>query len=420
MKVLIKNALIIHNGSPYHNMKKDILISNGKIIRIDSGIEETGTVIRGKKLMASVGWFDMRANFSDPGQEHKEDILTGCEAAAAGGFTGVALLPNTKPSIQSKNDISYVLSKATGCLTDIYPYGSVTKDNKGEEITEMIDQHHAGAVAFTDGENPIWNSDIMLKALLYVEKFKGLIIDVPKERWLNLLGHMHEGHTSTILGTKGLPGIAEEIMIERDLRILEYAGGKLHFSNISTGESVKLIKKAKKEGLDVTCDIAAHQIAFNDSDLIDFDTNLKVNPPFREEKDIKALIKGLENGTIDMIVSSHTPQDTESKVLEFDHADFGITGLQTVLPILVDKLDADKWELFLDKITINPRRRLGLPLPEINVGKSANITVFDPTVEWIFDETTNRSKSLNSPFLGKKLNGKVLAVFNKGKERIFL
>jgi dihydroorotase len=419
MKVLIKNALILHKGSPYNRKKKDILISNGKIKKIDSDIDEEGVVIDSKRPVVSVGWFDMRANFSDPGQEHKEDIISGCEAAAAGGFTGVALLPNTKPAIQSKNDISYILAKAKSCLPDIYPYGSVTRDNKGEEITEMIDQHTAGAIAFTDGDKPIWNTDIMLKALLYVEKFKGLIINIPQEKWLNLLGHMHEGHTSTILGTKGLPRISEEIMIERDLRILEYAGGKIHFSNISTKEAVRLLKKAKRDGLDVTCDIAAHQIAFSDEDLIDFDTNLKVNPPFREQKDMDALVKGLEDGTIDAIVSSHSPHDTESKVLEFDHADFGITGLQTVFPILVDKFGVNGWDIFLDKMTINPRKRLGLPLPVIEVGAEANLTIFDPTVEWIFDETSNRSKSLNSPYLGKKLKGKVLGVINKGREQIF-
>lgn len=419
MKVLIKDALILHKGSPYHRKKKDILISNGKIKKIDINLKEEGKVISGKRLMVSIGWFDMRANFSDPGQEHKEDVLSGCASAAAGGFTGVALLPNTKPVIQSKNDISYVLSKAQRCLTDVYPYGSVTKDNKGEEITEMIDQHTAGAVAFTDGEKPVWNTDIMLKALLYVEKFKGLVINIPQEKWLNMLGHMHEGHTSTILGTKGLPSISEEIMIERDLRILEYAGGRIHFSNISTVEAVKLIRKAKRNGLDVTCDIAAHQIAFTDADLIDFDTNLKVNPPFRGRKEINALIKGLEDGTIDIIVSSHTPQDIESKVLEFDHADFGITGLQTVYPILVDKLGGNGWDVFLDKISINPRKRLGLSIPEIEVGADANLTIFDPSVEWDFDEGSNQSKSLNSPFLGKKLRGKVIAVIHKGKEQIF-
>jgi dihydroorotase len=419
MKVLIKDALILHKGSPYHRKKKDILIVNGKIKKIETGIVEEGTVVNGNRLMVSMGWFDMRANFSDPGMEHKEDVISGCDAAAAGGFTGVALLPNTKPVIQSKNDISYVMAKASGCIPDVYPYGSITKDNKGEEITEMIDQHTAGAVAFTDGEKPVWNIDIMLKALLYVEKFKGLIINIPQEKWLTLLGHMHEGHTSTILGTKGLPSISEEIMVERDLRILEYAGGKIHFSNISTAEAVKLIRKAKRNGLDVTCDIAAHQIAFNDADLIDFDTNLKVNPPFRGKQDIKALIKGLEDGTIDVIVSSHSPQDIESKVLEFDHADFGITGLQTVYPILLDKFGGNGWDIFLDKISINPRKRLGLSIPEIEVGAEANLTVFDPTVVWDFEERSNRSKSLNSPFLGKKLKGKVIAVINKGKELIF-
>jgi dihydroorotase len=419
MKILIKNALVLHKGSPYNRKIKDILIINGKIKKIDTGIKEEGTVISSKRLMVSIGWFDMRANFCDPGQEHKEDIISGCNAAAAGGFTGVALLPNTYPAVQSKNDIGYILSKADNCLPDIFPYGSVTKENKGEEITEMIDQEAAGAVAFTDGEKPIWNTDIMLKALLYVEKFKGLIINIPQEKWLNMLGHMHEGHTSTILGTKGLPSIAEEIMIERDLRILEYAGGKIHFSNISTGQAVILIKKAKRNGLNITCDIAAHQIAFSEADLIDFDTNLKVNPPFREKKDITALIKGLEDGTIDMIVSSHSPQDTESKVLEFDHADFGITGLQTVYPILVDKFSANGWDIFLDKITTNPRERLRLPIPDIEVGAEANLTVFDPTVEWMYNEGSNFSKSLNSPFLGKKLKGKVIAVINKGREQIF-
>jgi dihydroorotase len=419
MNVLIKDALILHKGSTHHRKKKDILISKGKIKKIASGIKEEGKIIQGKRLMVSIGWFDMRANFFDPGLEHKEDIISGCEAAAAGGFTGVALLPNTKPSIQSKNDISYILAKAARCLPDIYPYGSVTRDNKGEEITEMIDQYTAGAVAFTDGERTIWNTDIMLKALLYVEKFKGLIINIPQEKWLNMLGHMHEGHTSTIIGTKGLPGIAEEIMIERDLRIVGYSGGKVHFSNISTAESVNLIRRAKRKGMDITCDIAAHQIAFTDSDLIDFDTNLKVIPPFREKKDVRALLKGLEDGTIDVITSSHTPQDIESKVLEFDHADFGITGLQTVYPILVNELGPNGWNIFLDKITVNPRQRLGLALPDLEEGAEANITVFDPTAEWTFDENSNQSRSLNSPFLGRDLKGKVMAVFNKGKEKIF-
>jgi dihydroorotase len=418
MKILIKDALILHPGSPYHQKKKDILISNGKIARIDQNLNEEGTLIKGKKLMVSIGWFDMRANFNDPGNEHKEDIISGGEAAAAGGFTGVAILPNTQPSIQSKNDISYVLAKSEKCLPDIFPYGSVTTDNKGEEITEMIDQFTAGAIAFTDGEHTLWNTDIMLKALLYVKKFNGLIINKPEDKWLNFLGNMHEGTVSTSLGLKGMPSIVEDIAIERDLRILDYTGGRLHISNISTASAVRLIRNAKKANMDVTCDIAAHQIAFDDGSLIDFDTNFKVNPPFREKQDIKALIKGLEEGTIDVIVSGHSPQDTESKKLEFDLAEFGILGLQTFYPILVEHLGADGWKIFLDKITVNPRKRLGLEIPELKEGAPANLTVFDPTATWIYNSSTNKSKSNNSPLWNKKLQGRVIAVINQNKSYI--
>ncbi|MBS0001403.1 MAG: dihydroorotase [Cyclobacteriaceae bacterium] len=418
MKILIKDALVLHPGSPHHQKKKDILINNGKIIEIGQQIREEGTLITGKKLMVSVGWFDMRANFNDPGNEHKEDIISGGEAAAAGGFTGVAILPNTRPALQSKNDISYVISKSENGVPAIYPYGSITRDNKGEEITEMIDQHTAGAIAFTDGEHTLWNTDIMMKALLYVKKFNGLIINKPEDKWLNFLGNMHEGSVSTMLGLKGMPSIAEDIAIERDLRILGYTGGRLHFSNISTANAVKLIRNAKKSGLDVTCDVAAHQMAFDDQVLLDFDTSFKVNPPFRDTSDNKALIRGLEDGTIDVMVSSHTPHDTECKKLEFDLADFGIIGLQTFYPIMVDLFGEDGWKIFLDKITVNPRKRLNLKIHEIREGAEANLTVFDPTVSWTFSAVTNKSKSVNSPFWNKKMQGKVIAVINKNKSYI--
>jgi dihydroorotase len=414
MKILVKNAQILHPGSPYHKKKKDILIDQGKIIKIADNLKEEGKVIKGRQLKASIGWFDMKANFNDPGNEQKEDIITGCLAAAAGGFTGIALVPNTKPPIQTKNQIQYMISKAASSLPDVFPYGSITSDNLGEEITEMIDQYHAGAVAFTDGEKPIWNTDILLKALLYVRKFDGLIINKPEDKWLNLFGNMHEGVTSTALGLKGMPSLAEEIIIERDIRILEYTGGKLHFSNISTAESVKMIKNARKR-LDISCDIAAHQIAFDDTYLSDFDTNFKVNPPFREKKDIKALIRGLEDATIDVIVSSHSPHDEECKKLEFDHADFGIASLQTVYPVLLDKLGPDGWKIFLDKITVNPRKRLNIEIPKLEEKAEANLTVFDPTEEWKLNSQTNFSKSEYSPFWNKNLKGRVIATINKNK-----
>ncbi len=414
MKLLIKNAQVLHPGSPFHKKKKDVLVDKGKIIQIGDNLKEEGRLIQGKQLKVSIGWFDMRANFNDPGNEHKEDLFSGCAAAAAGGFTGVALLPNTNPPVRSKNQISYILSKAEKCLPDIHPYGSITIDNEGVEITEMIDQHTSGAIAFTDGEKPVWNTDILLKALLYVRKFDGLILNKPEDKWLNMLGNMHEGITSTTLGLKGMPSIAEEIMIERDLRILDYAGGKLHFSNISTAQAIRMIKNAKKR-LDVSCDIAAHQIAFDDKYLADFDTNYKVNPPFRDKKDVKALIRGLEDNTIDVIVSGHSPHDEECKKLEFDMADFGITALQTVYPVLLNVLGPDGWETFLDKVTVNPRKRLNLETPRLKENEDANITVFDPTAEWTLNAKTNLSKAVNTPFWNKKMKGRIIATINKDK-----
>lgn len=417
MKILIKSAEIIDPNSNVYGKKRDILVNNGKIEKIGYNLPEPKNVLTGKNLHVSIGWFDMRANFFDPGYEQKEDLYSGCEAAKAGGFTGVALLPNTNPAIQSKNDITYILSKSQNSMVDIYPYGSVTKDNLGEELTEILDQDNAGAVAFTDGIKPIWHTDIFVKALLYLKKFNGLLIDLPEDRWLTMYGTMHEGVVSTSLGMKGLPRIAEEVIVERDIRLLEYAGGRLHLSNISTGESVRLIKHAKKRDMKITCDIAAHQLYFDDSFLKGFDSNYKVYPPFREKNDIRELKKGIEEGIIDVIVTSHTPHDEESKKLEFDHADFGITGLQTFYPMMnaVFGNDFDK----LVKLTaVNPREILNIPVPEIKEGAAANLTLFDPQEEWVFNETTNRSKSRFNPLWNQKLKGKVVAVINKNQIHI--
>jgi len=417
MKVLIKSALIVDPSSDLFNKKRDILINKGKIEKIGSKLAEPDKVIKGKNLHISTGWFDMRANFFDPGYEQKEDIFSGCEAAKAGGFTGVALLPNTNPPVQSKNDITYIKSKSGLCLVDLFPYGSVSVGNKGEELTEMLDQDNAGAIGFTDGDKPIWHTDIFLKSLLYLKKFNGLLVDLPEDKWITMFGAMHEGTVSTTLGMKGLPRIAEEIIVERDLRLLEYAGGRLHISNISTGESVRLIKQAKKKGLEVTCDIAAHQLYFDDSYVKTFDSNYKVYPPFREKSDIKDLKKGIDEGVIDVIVTSHTPHDEECKKLEFDNADFGITGLQTFYPVM-NEVFGDNLKSYMERITIKPREILGIPVPEIKEGTFANLTVFDPGEVWTLDETTNKSKSRFNPFWEKDLKGKIIATINNNQVHI--
>jgi len=320
MKILLKAVEIRDPCSPFHKKKTNLLINDGVIVEIGEKSYRADHIISKKNLKVSIGWFDMRSDFCDPGFEYKEDVFSGRKAAAAGGFTEVLLLPNTNPVIQTKNEVSYILSGNDNQLVSIYPIGAVTEDTKGEELTEMIDLNASGARAFSDGKNPVWHTDILLKSLLYLQKFDGLLINRPEDTMLTRLGSMNEGVNSTILGLRGMPKLGEELMIDRDIKILEYAGGRIHFSNISTEESVNLIRKAKKTGLRLSCDVAAHQLVLDDSALMEFDTNFKVNPPLREEKDLKALKKGLDDGTIDVIVSSHTPQDEENKKLEFDLA----------------------------------------------------------------------------------------------------
>ncbi len=415
MDILIKEAEIINTNSQFHKKKKNIYLSNGIISEISDATHQAAKIIEGKNLKISVGWFDMWAFFGDPGFEHKEDLESGCKAAAAGGFTDVAILPNSQPAVQSKNAISYLKAANYRNITQIHPIGAVSVDLKGEDITEMLDMHHAGAVAYSDGFNPVWNTDILLKSLMYLKKFGGILIQRPEDKWLNKLGVMNESISSALLGLKGMPSISEEITIERDIRLLEYTGGKIHFTNISTARSVEIIRQAKARGLQVTCDIAAHQIAFDDGALLDFDSNLKVNPPFRSLKDIDAIIEGLKDDTIDVLVSAHHPQDEESKNLEFDLADFGIIGLQTFFPLAGRISRQIGEEKLIRKITENPRKILGLEVPSFSEGSSACFTIFDPDQEWTFNTQNNYSKSTNSPFLGQSMLGKVIATINNNQ-----
>ena len=417
MKLLIKGAKICDRNSPYHGKVKDVLVERGKI-RIAPENVSTDNVINAKGMYLTPGWVDMWCWFADPGFEHKETLETGLEAAAHGGFTGIALLPNNDPVTQSKNDV-LSLKGSSSEITEIYPLAAVTRDTKGTDLTEMIDLHAAGAQAFTDGIHPIWHSDIMMKSLQYLQKFNGLLINRPEDKYLTQFGTMHEGIQSTMLGLKGMPSLAESIMISRDLDLLRYAGGRIHFSNISCSESLALIKKAKKEGLAVTCDMSAFQTDFTDEDLSDFETNLKVNPPFRTQTDRKALIKALANGLIDVIVSAHMPQDEECKKLEFDLADFGMISLQTVGANLAGLSDEIPIETLLDKVSVRPREILGLPACTINEQADANLTLFDPDKEWKLDAQTSKSLSQNSPYWGKALKGKAKAVINGTSIQIF-
>lgn len=411
MKILIQGAEIIDSGSTHHRKEKNVLIHDGRIASITDKNLSSDKVIKAQGMKLSTGWFDLGSFIGDPGLEYKEDLESGTKAAIRGGFTGIAVLPNTDPVVQTKNEISYLTRGNANRLVQIYAMAAVTKNCKGEALTEMIDLHEAGAVAFTDGLKPVWHTDILLKSLQYLQKFDGLLIDHPEDIWLNMFGQAHEGLQNTMLGLKGMPRIAEEIVVSKNLELLRYAGGRLHFSRLSSAKSIELIRAAKKK-LNISCDITSYQSLLDDTAVAGFDTNFKVNPPFREKTDQEALIKGLKDGTIDVICTGHLPQDEESKNIEFDLAEFGIISLQTFASNLVSLSQWIDYSTLLEKVTDNPRRLLGLELPKIETDEIANLTLFDPTCAWTLDEKTNVSKSKNSPWWGKQLKGKVKAVFN--------
>lgn len=419
MKILIQSARILDPGSPFHQKVKNVLISNGRIAEIGEKNYSSDRVIKADGMLLSPGWFDLGTFVGDPGLEHKEDINSIATTAAAGGFTELAVLPNTSPSVQTKNEVSYLTRNNEARLVQIHPMASVTRNNKGEELTEMIDLHQAGAVAFTDGLKPIWHTDILLKALQYLQKFNGVLIDHPEDNWLSMFGQMHEGVTSTRLGLKGMPRIAEEIAISKHLEILNYAGGRLHFSRISTAKSIELIKASKRK-LQVTCDVVAYQALLDDTMLANFDTNYKVNPPLREKVDNDAIMKGIKEGIVDVICSGHLPHDDECKNLEFDLADFGIINLQTFGANLTEMSKVIDWPVLIEKIAIGPRKVLNLEMVTIQEDTKANLTLFDPERSWVLDEKSNFSKSKNSPWFGKELKGKAVAVFNNNKHWIDL
>lgn len=416
MKILIRSTKILSPLSPFHKKIKNVLIQNGRIEEIGDKNYAADKVIEAEGMILSAGWFDLGTSVGDPGHEHREDLASLAKAAAAGGFTEVAILPNTQPTVQTKNEVSYLTGNNANRLVQMHALAAVTRNCKGEELTEMIDLHEAGAVAFTDGLKAVWHTDIFLKALQYLQKFDGLLIDHPEDNWLNLFGQMHEGPNSTMLGLKGMPRIAEEVAVSKNLELLSYAGGCLHFSKLSTAKSIDLVRSAKKKGLKVSCDIASYQPLLSDELLSDFDTNYKVNPPLRERADQEALIKGLKDGTIDVIVSNHIPLDDESKFLEFDLADFGMINMQTFAAQITSLSSSVEMELLIEKITDAPRRLLNLPPVTIEVGAKANLTLFNPACEWTFTQANNLSKSRNSPWLGAALTGKVIAVFNNSKQ----
>lgn len=411
MTLLLKSATIIDPSSPFHQQTKDLLIKNGIISKIANTIKNTENYreIKQPNLHVSQGWFDSSVCFGEPGFEERETIENGLITAAKSGFTGVAVNPNTNPIADNKSTIEFIKSKSLGHATNLYPIGSLTKGSESEDIAELFDMQNFGAIAFGDYNKAISNANLLKIGLQYAQNFDGLILSFPQDSSIASEGLVNEEVNSTKLGLKGIPALAEEMQIARDLFILSYTGGKLHIPTISTATSVKLIKEAKNKGLNVTCSVAAHHLVLTDDELFSFDANTKVIPPLRTLKDIKALIKGVKDGTIDMITSDHNPIDIEHKKVEYQNAKFGTIGLESLFGALNTKIEINT---LIECLTTKPRKRFNLPTSTIKEGEKANLTFFNPNFKYTFSEEHILSNSKNSIFLNKKLNGKVYGVFN--------
>ena len=417
VNVLIKSAKIIDKNSDYHQQIKDVLIENGTITQIANKIANPKNIreIAFENLHISNGWFDGSVSLGEPGYEERENIDNGLKVAAKSGFTGIALNPNTKPLIDNKSAVEFLVRKASNTLVDLHPIANLTQNSQGKELAELYDMKNSGAIAFGDYNHAISNANLMKIALLYAQNFDGLVLSFPQDNSIATTGFVNESENTTRLGLDSIPNLSEELQIARDLFLLEYTGGKLHIPTISTAKSVKLIKDAKKKGLDVTCSVTAHNLVLTDDEIKAFDTNYKVLPPLRSKKDTKALIKGVKNSTIDMIVSDHNPIDIENKNVEFANGMYGTIGFESFFGSINSIMELED---FIDCITEKPRLRFGLSTSKITKGEKANLSLFNPDSTFIFKEDHILSKSKNSAFLEKELNGLVYGVIANNKINI--
>ena len=415
MNLLVKNATIIcPQQKSLHNKKRDLYIKNGRLEQIGAKVQgpKNTPVYEHKNLHLSLGWFDSSVSFGEPGYEERETLENGLLVAAKSGFTDIALNTTTRPLPNTGSDLGFVIEKTKDAITKLHPYGSLTLKGQGGALAELYDMANAGAIAFYDYQQPIENSNLLKIALLYAQNFGGLVCSFPEDRAIGGKGIVNEGEISTKLGLKGIPALAEELQIARDLFILEYTGGKLHIPTISTRGAVKLLSDAKKRGLDVTASVAINNLAKTDESLLEFDSNFKVKPPLRTKKDANALLKGVLNGTIDFVTADHRPLDIEEKRLEFDHAAFGSIGMESAFGMLNALCGLEGAVALLTK----GRERFGIASPGFEIGSKANFTLFDPDFEYQFSKEHILSRSKNSLFLGTQMKGKVLGILANGKK----
>jgi len=413
MKIILRTAKIIDPESPFHNAVTDLQIEDGIITKIAAKLQNPDNFkeIELENFHISQGWFDSSVCFGEPGFEERETISNGLHTAARSGFTGVALQPNTFPIVDNQSQVGFVKSKAIDAATEIFPIGALTKESLGKDLAELYDMKNAGAVAFGDYNKNIDNPNLLKIALQYTQDFDGLVIAFSQDPDIKGSGVANEGIAATKLGLKGIPALAEELQVARNLFLLEYTGGKMHIPTISTARSVALIKEAKAKGLKVTCSVAAHHLVLTDELLEGFNTRFKVCPPLRNETDRKALLEGVKDGTIDMITSDHNPMDIEHKKMEFDLAKSGTIGLESIFGALGTVLPT---EIILEKFTAG-KSIFGIENHVIKEGAKATLTLFNPEANWTFEKENILSKSKNSAFLGMKMKGRAYGTYNRGK-----
>lgn len=421
MKILIQQARIVDRNSPHNGTIRDILVEEGRITAIGDPSVGGGLSAKADKtlrhtgLHVSPGWVDVFSHFCDPGYEYKETLQTGAAAAAAGGYTDVFVLPNTRPVIDTKSQVEYIRRAAAELPVRIWPLGAITRGLEGKDLAEMYDMRNSGAVAFSDGTGPVQSAGLLLKGLQYIKAFDGVIIQLPDDRTVGSGGLINEGIVSTRLGLPGKPMMAEELMVSRDIELTRYTGSRIHFTGVSSPRSLEYIRQAKAAGLRVSCSVTPHHLFFTDADLFEYDTNLKVYPPLRDADAVKVLQSAVLDGLVDAIASHHFPQEFDSKTVEFEYAKAGMSSLETVYPVLRTRLPGLTTERTVDLLSHGPRQLFGLGQPSLSEGQEAALTFFDPGGETRLQTGSTKSRSKNNPFIGRSLQGSVIGTLAEGR-----
>ncbi|OLY92844.1 dihydroorotase [Cnuella takakiae] len=416
MNILLRQALILDPASVFHQQHTDLHIRDGIIQAIGNDLAiSNATIVDLPGLCVSTGFTDIFTSLCDPGYEHKETLQTGAAAAAAGGYTDIFSLPNTQPAVHNRAAVEYLVQGARFLPVSVHPIGAVTKNIEGKELSEMYDMRNSGALAFGDGTSAIQPSGILLKALQYLKAIDAVLIQVPDDKSISAHGLMNESVVSTQMGLAGKPAIAEELMISRDIKLVRYTGGKIHFTGISTAKSLHLVRKAKEEGLAVTCSVTPYHLYFTEEDLQGYDTNLKVNPPIRSAADRDALRQGVLDGSIDCIASHHQPHEKDSKIVEFEYARNGMTSLETAFGVVRTAVPDITATRLAELFSTNAREIFGLQRAGITENAPASLTLFQMDAVWQVNVSDTRSKSVNTPFHGQSLKGKIAGIINKGQ-----